>query len=85
MIDFTNLYKNYNSTSHWYKADTNAATLIALVIFLDKERDNNSLKAPKIPGASIDSRPGLEIQKFDNVGKFKTVGGVKLVFCTEHC
>ena len=82
MIDFTNLYTNCTSTSHWDKADSIGATIISLVTALKKERDKNSPKLSKTPGAPGDGRPGLEIWKFENVGKFKTVGGVKNVFCT---
>ena len=61
IIDFTKLYTNYTSTSHWYKADANAATIIDLVTTLKKERDKNSPKFPKTPGATGDIRPGLDI------------------------
>ena len=82
IIDFTNLYTNYTYTGHWDNADANAATIIALVTTLKKERDKNSPKVSKTPGAPGDGRPGLETWRFENVGKFNTVGGVKHVFCT---
>ena len=84
IIDFTNLYTNFTSTGHWYKLDANADTIIALETDLKKERDKNTPKVPKTQGTPGDGRPGLETWKFDNVGKFKTVGGVKHVICEEH-
>ena len=84
MVDFTNLYTNYTSTSHWDKSDANAATIINLVTFLKKERDKSSPKVPKTPGAPGDGRPVLEIWIFENVSKFKTAGGFKHLFYTYH-
>ena len=84
IIDFTNLYTNYTSTCHWDKVDVNAATIISLVTSLKKERDKNSHKVPMTPGAPGNGGSGLETCKFENFGKFKTVGGVKHVFCTDH-
>ena len=84
IIDFTNLYTNYTSTGHWDKAEVNAATIIALVTALKKERNKNIPKVPKTPCAPGYGRPGLEIWKFDHVGKLKTPGVVNHVFCTEH-
>ena len=82
MIDFTNFYTNYTSTGHWYKSDANAAMIIALVTALKKERNKNIPKSPKNSGTPSDGRPGLEIWKFENVGKFRTVGGFKHACCT---
>ena len=82
MIDFTNLYTNYTSTSHWEKADANADTIIALITALRKEHNTNTPKAPKTPGAPGNGLPGHKRRKFENVGKFKNVGGVKHMFCT---
>ena len=84
MIDFTNLYTRYISTGHWYKTDANTDMIIYLVTTLNKERNKNILRFPKTPDTPRDGRPGLEISKFENVGKFKTVGGVNHVFCTDH-
>ena len=84
MIDFTNIYTNDTSTRHWYKVDANAATIITLVTALKKERDKNSPKFLKNPIATSNGRPGLYIWKFENVGRFKTVGGIKHVLCTKH-
>ena len=68
IIDFKNMYKNYNYTGNWDKANSNAATINALVTTPKKERDKNSSKAPKNPGAPGDERPGLEIWNFRMLG-----------------
>ena len=83
MIDFTKMYANYTSTGHWDKVDVNAPSIIALVTTINRERDKNIPKVPNTPGAPGDGRPGLEIWKFESVGEFKTVGGIKYLFCTE--
>ena len=84
IIFFTNLYTNYTSTGHWEKSDSNADTIIALVTALKKERNKNIPKVPKTPGVPSDGHPGLEIWKFESVGKFNTAGGVKHMFCTDN-
>ena len=84
MIDFTSLYTNYTYTGHWDKADANAAMIVALVTTIKKERNMISPKVPKTSGAPSDGSSGLEIWKFENVGNFKTVDGVKHLFCTYH-
>ena len=84
MVDLTKLYTNYTYIGHRDKADDNAATIIALVTALKKESDKDIPKVTKNPGSPGDGRPGLEIWKFDNVGKFKNIDGVKHLFCTEH-